>query len=274
MKLPIVGIMRFSLVTERNRSNFKATAGLPLADNLSLILHPERLEERISLLEAMALRSFDHQTDPDFKLIIMTSKSLPKYFKNRLRKIADSRPYIIVKTVIPEKSIQDAARGFVREFAPDRQAITFRIDDDDALFPAFISSLRELAEAAAPSDIITFERGVYIEPEGQEFLIQDRVFRNIAIGLATHSNDGSTIFDRGSHMNLGAFNARIDTRPQAWIRLLHPGNDSGARINRAKPFERVPVGDVSARLPAFRHLDFPAVHRALKASALAATGRD
>ncbi len=266
MTLPIVGIMRFSLVTERNRSNFKATAGLPLSENLSLILHPDRLEKRISLLEAMALRSFDHQTDPEFKLIILTSKSLPKYFKNRLRKMAESRPYIVVKTVVPEKSLQEAARSVVKEFAQDRKIITFRIDDDDALSPDFIRSLREISKGSGHSDIMTFERGIYIEPEGQEFLIQDRVFRNIAIGLATYSNDGSTIFDRGSHMNLGAFITKIDTRPQAWIRLLHPGNDSGARINREKPFERVLVGDMSARLPAFRQLDFPAVHRALKAS--------
>jgi hypothetical protein len=257
--------MRFSLVTDRNRGNFRLTRERSLEESLSLIHDPDRLAQRLALFEALPLRCFEQQTDPDFKLVVLTSTLLPKPVKRQLRKLAESRDFLVIKTAPPDRSLSQAASLAARACIDGRRMITFRIDDDDALATDYVASLRALADRAAPGDMISFERGLYLQPEGDAFLLQDRVYRNIAIGLATLSEDGRTIFDRGSHVRSDQFPVHVDERPQAWIRLLHEGSDSGARIDPDRPVDRLSPGAVAARVPGFGRLDFVAAHAALGA---------
>ncbi len=273
MSPPVVGLMRFSLVTDRNRGSFKLTRERTLEEAVSLIHDPERLEQRMALFESMPLRAFEQQTDQDFKLVVLTSTLLPKSIKRRLRKLAESRDFLVIKTAPPDRSLSRAASMAARACIIGERMVTFRIDDDDALAPDFVASLKALAASAASGDMVSFERGLYLQPDGEDFLLQDRTYRNIAIGLATLSDDGRTIFDRGSHVRSDRFPVHVDDRPEAWIRLLHGGSDSGARIDPALPVERIRPRDLAARLPGFARLGFDAVHAALTPTR-AAAGRD
>jgi len=261
----IVGLMRFSLVTERNRSSFRQTREGSLEDSVALIHNMARLEQRLALFEAMPLKCFEGQTCQDFRLVVLTSTLIPKPIKRRLRKLAETRPFLTIKTAPPERSLSVAARACVG--VGDGPLVTFRIDDDDALAPDFIENLAAAAARTPPGGMITFERGLYLQPDGADFLLQERVYRNIAIGLATVSTDARTIFDRGSHVKADRFAVHVESRPESWIRLLHQGSDSGARIDPSMPAERIAPGGLAARLPEFAHLDFPAVHAALSVSA-------
>jgi hypothetical protein len=205
--------------------------------------------------------------------VVLTSTLLPKPVKRRLRQLAESRDFLVIKTAPPDRSLSRAASMAAAACVDGGPMVTFRIDDDDALAPDFVASLKALAAVAAPGDMVSFERGLYLQPDGEDFLLQERNYRNIAIGLATLSDDGRTIFDRGSHVRSDKFPVHVDDRPEAWIRLLHQGSDSGARIDPGRPVARIKPQDLAARLPTFSRLGFAAVHAALT-PARATTGRN
>ncbi len=257
----IIGLMRFSLITERNRVNWKQTRGQTVDEAAALIMAPARLDRRMALFENLPLRSLDHQTRRDFQLIVMTSTLLPKPYKRRLKQLAEERDYLVIKKIPPHRAIKDAARQAIEDRTG--RLTTFRIDDDDAVDDHYIERLHSFATAANEGKIVSFQRGYGLQAEGAGFLLQETVYPKIALGLASIANDGLTIFDKGSHSQIDRFPMIFDDTPGAWIRLLHNGSDSGARIDRGRPAIHCGPQELAAHAPGFGRLDFQAVHDAL-----------
>ena len=257
----VAGLMRFSVVTQGNRGNFRATRKRELAEVAALILSPERLEARFAVFEAIPLRAFDAQTDQDFTLNIMFSALMPEAYQRRLTALAEPRPYIKLVAVTPDRRVDEVARSCVPEVGG--RCASFRIDDDDALNPGYVADLRAAATDDNVGKVVTLQNGVYLQPEGGDLLVQDVVYPANAYGLAFVSEDGTTIFDQGAHQKVRERPIAILRRPRAWIRTLHGGSDSGVRIDENKPFKRLPCEVVAAELADYAAIDFCDVHRLL-----------
>ena len=258
---PVIGIMRFNVVSASYSRAFAATRDVSIETALERILDPSRLAKRVALLKSVPIASLAAQTDPDFTLCLLIAKKLPDRFKQELAQLQDENSFIRLVEVDVDDDIMNCMRGLVSQ-AP---TITFRLDDDDAVGRNHVADLRELAAKSTPQTILTMPEGVYLEAEGRHLLMQEVSYPNNAFGIGSLADDGLTIFHRGTHQNLDQHPIVKGHRRMAWLRSIHAGSDSGTRINRNKPFLRLTPDKAGAALPGYDHIDFASLHQGLDA---------
>lgn len=160
----IIGFMRFSVVLESAAKwGWRATCGRTLDRIAATILHPKRIEARLSLARAVPIASLDGQGDRDFLFNVLTSTLLAEPLKRKLAALAAGHPFVRIVEVAPSASLRAVASGLT---PADRPCITFRLDDDDAVGPHFIADLRSLAVPANEERVLSFPEGVYMARRG------------------------------------------------------------------------------------------------------------
>lgn len=233
----IFGIVRFSVLIDQTVKHkpwsiSRSITGDYYSHYKDALFKNDRLQHRFSLFENITLPSLDAQTSDDFTLLVLVSKDLPKQWMTRLQKLAKDRAYLCIVPVDAVKNVGDSALAVINKLVPKRRSfITFRLDDDDALFSEYIEHLQEALYLNKDNFALSFENGLYISCPGADelFLVEEKRYQSIGIGLAykSSSDKPSTIFHLGNHVRVGR---RVDllVKPQrkAWIRTLYPDSDS------------------------------------------------
>jgi len=132
-KTSVIGFVRYSCYT-------------PSWGKKSLnYLNPEYLDYRLNIFRNVTLKSFQEQSDKDFNIFLLHSKNLPQKYKDIFKTLEDNNDFLHnmyfsdsedISNDILTQSIENV------EFYGGEVAISFRIDNDDALPLDFISRLK------------------------------------------------------------------------------------------------------------------------------------
>lgn len=231
--IPVIGVLRFSFFGQSDLVQ-SHTDDAALSD----IYDPDRMESRFWFFEHIMLPSLKHQSDQDFKFIIVSSDVMPEVHQKRLLNLVKDIPQI--------QTIFAKTKSLEGELAPILTAMcegsktglvnTFRLDDDDAVSTNYIARLKEVA---LPRDrtVITFPRTICaFEDFDGTFGVTQHVMYCTAIGLARmispttvrspyamhHSTvwrHNLTLSDPSFYCNLRSYHFHQDTKARRDINL-------------------------------------------------------
>lgn len=229
---PIVGIVRFSVLTSMLGDRWRATTRKPIDKARRYLFDRERLGVRFDMFETIALPSFDAQEPgAPFHLLVITSTLLPTRWRERLERAVAERPYIRVLAVEPEEDPEAALVGALRPLAGDHPFMaTFRTDDDDALARDFVRGFSRHMKPANAGRVLTFVNGYSVAPTSHpnEVIFKDShyPFNAQGLGYITSTAELKTIYALGSHDKVDQFPSIQDSTPGMWMRSMHTGSDS------------------------------------------------
>lgn len=147
--IPVLGICRFSML---GRGDWKAYRNKPddqleeiYREKAQELFAPERMEARLATFEHLTLKSLQNQSDPEFRLLVVSSDRMPGEFRQRLTGICAGTPQVILKFV-PPQHVSDVIRDVIAEYELKfADVIQFRLDDDDSVAKDYIRRLRRHA---------------------------------------------------------------------------------------------------------------------------------
>jgi hypothetical protein len=235
-KNQIIGCMRFSYPA---KEGFSVSQMEPEALE-TLLYEPERLRKRFAYLETITLPSLAGQTDRDFTLVILAGATMPMRFKNRLRALEETYPFLRTVFFPRMGALGAAKRAFRRGLSEDATHVTgFRIDDDDAVSVDYIARTREISDkviAGGLADrpyIVAFSKGVYWDMNSAKRPFHE--FREaqplgLACAMITTAELDTCIY-RYNHRRLACHvPTYMDPEGFMFLRTLHQHNDSGRKI--------------------------------------------
>ena len=154
----IQGFLRFSFFGGTDTKNSFADREAAFAR----LYDPERMETRFHLFEKVCLPSIRAQTDPDFRLVVLSSAVMPAHWQDRLRALTQDIPQIVLDLSDTMHARRALGPHIAASMGPDRDraALQFRLDDDDALGAEYIATLRRIGADAEVATHITFPKGV------------------------------------------------------------------------------------------------------------------
>lgn len=235
MPLSIAAVIRFSVVNFQSMKAFRSGKEASTAEDLRrTIFDSRRLEGRWRLFTSLTLPSMDviSKRYAGFFAVVLVSPELPILWRSKLNELAASRPWLLIRGVGFEDHIQDVIRTAISEGSVNDRVFAFRIDDDDGLSVAAIDKIARLAKSTDDGFAVAFDRGFFIRPLPLSRLVFDeRVFKNIAIGLGVFSSKSQLIspFNMGHHRAPRYPIINIGDQPY-WLRLIHSSNDSTASV--------------------------------------------
>lgn len=228
----IIGLMRFSYIS---KGGF-AHSHDPQEAQETMIYAADRMERRFRLFESFALRSLKQQTDQDFRCLFLISRGMPRAYRDRLNDLlAGWAPaQVIEKPFMPQfRAIRACLEEQTDSTLP--WITTFRLDDDDMLDRGFVARLRRLAVPLAKLRgdgrpmILSFNKGIYLEISDRGNRLFDACERTpLSVGTAmiTATGKRENVYSR-NHRKLAAFfPAYSEVDEPAWLRTIHPDNDS------------------------------------------------
>lgn len=229
----------------QTRFSFFGVSGWQSATSQSeeMLFAPERLNARFDLFERIALAGLRDQTDPDFKLSVLSSTNLPEKYKARLSELCNDTlgaDRVEINYCGPRKAGR-LFRKFMCEKYPDNQTIAqVVLDDDDAVSRDFVEICKREADYAMQSNydsteavFLTFPRGVSLGLEHQQatwLAPRNAYFTNLGLTLVAPPTFKRHPF-LTSHRQIGnRFPSRaiLSKRP-FYVRAVHDGNDSEAK---------------------------------------------
>ena len=145
----ILGVCRFSML---GRGDWKAFRNQPddaleaiYATQSRELFMPERLESRLATFEHLTLRSLTHQSDADFRFLVVSSDRMPDPYRARLEDICRNVDQVILR-FLPPTHISEAIGTVSAEIGLDlADTVQFRLDDDDCVSRDYIRRLRRHA---------------------------------------------------------------------------------------------------------------------------------
>lgn len=231
----IAGLVRFSYPA---RSGF-AKKPDDIAALEATLYDPARLERRFHLFERLTLPSLMAQSDPDFTLAVLIGSGFPA--RDRLERALAPlrRARIVTLPVMHHYPATQAAFDAVLD--PGASHLTsFRLDDDDAVDRHLVARLRAtsaaLSRMRAPGAAFAmgWNRGLFLELDRGGHAISEVIEKlPLGIGLALCAPVASraNIFARNHRLLPQFFDCWTDARTPAFIRTVHPGNDSSAHVS-------------------------------------------
>lgn len=146
-KVNIIGICRFSMI---GRGDWKAFRKVDesayekiFKDKEVELFEARRMEVRLNVFEHVTLASLDAQSDPNFRFLVVSSDRMPAEYQERLSRLCEARPYVVLKFVAP-MHISDAVQGILAEMdLPLGECLQFRLDDDDCVSMDYVRKLRK-----------------------------------------------------------------------------------------------------------------------------------
>lgn len=245
MRVQIIGLVRFAFTAKNGfRTPIKTWE-----DAQSVLFAPARMAFRLRMLEEICLRSIENQTDTDFKLVILTSASLPTRYLNRLKEIIAPLPNAEIVMKPRQWMIQATQAAMQSVVEPDADyVVNFRLDDDDALAIDYVEQTRATAErliaagmAKVPT-VLAHARGVYWDlAKGEDGLRlrTDTKPLGLACAMITSPEIAVNVF-RWNHRDFARhFPMWMSPSQPMYIRSLHRYGDSEAVVpNWKKPMAR------------------------------------
>lgn len=192
-KVPIIGFVRYS-----QKIKF---SGREKERN---VFEPEYFEYRFNIFKNITLKSFQQQTNKNFLLLLLHSENMPSEYKERFLKLEENNSFLY------NVFVQDTWESFNNAISDSKQyalyengaAITFRIDNDDAVQTDFIEKLSGYLKLDFVGYAITQPMLYRVKrTEKKTYLIEEMYFPANAIGLAfvTGSPNYKTIMEMGEH---------------------------------------------------------------------------
>jgi len=177
------GYMRFSYAGRSD--SFLSKSDISPDAYLRQLYDPVRMEARFQLFEQLCLPSLRAQTDPDFRLFILTSESLPERYRARLEQAVSDMPQIRILTSDAPHIAAPFTEALHQEADPERDwGLHFRLDDDDALGMRVIKKLKQYAARARELTILTAPTGLYLTDLGGPPEVMGKFNPFVAIGYA------------------------------------------------------------------------------------------
>jgi len=207
------------------------------------LLDPERLIKRFALFERIALASLRDQSDPEFKLAVLSSENMPEPFKNRLVELCSDvlgadRCNIWFRR--PAKAGKVFRNIMGRRYSKQKNIAQVVLDDDDGVSYDFVEICKREAEFSVANNwdnsegtFLSYPRGLSLGVENQEAVWlapRNAVFTNLGLTLVAPAT-----FERHpfltSHRQIGnRFTSRlICSKRPFYVRTVHEGNDSDAK---------------------------------------------
>lgn len=204
---------------------------------------PERLDDRFNLFESIALAGLRDQTDPDFKLSVLSSNNLPEKYKTRLQELCNDTlgaDRVDINYRGPRKAGRLFRQIMCEQYPNDQTIAQVVLDDDDAVSRDFVAVCKHEADYAEKTNydgtgatFLTFPRGVSLGLEQRQaawLAPRNAYFTNLGLTLVAPPS-----FSRHpyltSHRQIGnRFTSRaILTDRPFYVRTVHEGNDSDAK---------------------------------------------
>jgi hypothetical protein len=168
------------------------------------VFEPEYFEYRFNIFKKVTLKSFQQQTNTNFILLLLHSKSMPSHYKERFLELEETNSFLYnIFIEDTQESFNEAISNSIT-YVPNEKnvAITFRIDNDDAVQNNFIEKLSGLLKKELVGNIITMPTMNIIKRISENsYLLQESYFLANSIGLAyvTNKEKYTTVFNLGDH---------------------------------------------------------------------------
>ena len=190
-KAPIVGFVRYS-----QKITFKGGA--------KDVFEPAYFEYRFTIFTEVTLKSFQQQTNPGFILLMLHSESMPLNIRERFLHLEKENKFLY--NVFVEDNVQsfNAAIKDSLQYVDFRAeaALTFRIDNDDAVSKDFIQNLSDLVKRDFIGYTISIPTVLIIKRVAQElYMVEERYYPSNSIGLAyvTSNDNYKTVLEVAEH---------------------------------------------------------------------------
>lgn len=231
-KTIMVGLLRFSVLTPTYYTErFEA-----LEEIAEHLFSPQRMGLRFHLFENLCLPSLVRQSDPDFQCVVLTARSMPAQYRDRLQNLLDPLPNVHYRAVEPDIHYQLLKAGYNSLPTGDAtHRILFRLDDDDAVDLNFVKRTKRLAAVLKKMHrrdkptIIAYNRGYYVRIQNGENEVFDACERApLSTGAALLAPvDYPRNPYRFNHRAFGQhFNVYSDISTPGFIRTIHEDNKS------------------------------------------------
>lgn len=190
-RAPIIGFVRYSqkiLFGNKERNMFE----------------PEYFEYRFRIFKNVTLKSFQQQTDQKFILLLLHSESMPAHYKKLFYELESENSFLYNVFVSDNAEAFSTALKDSKKYAEFENgvAVTFRIDNDDAVQNDFIEKLYSYLKTDFAGFAICIPNTLIIKPiEDKMYLLQDHYYPGNAVGLSyvTKGVRYKTVMEIGQH---------------------------------------------------------------------------
>lgn len=241
---PIVGMIRFSLVLS-DGNFFPTMTDMPLAGRIERIFDTARMARRFDVFERFCLPSLRAQTDPGFNAILICSQLMPDMWKQRLERLLRNDHNIYARFFRLDANIQRVYKRALHEMVSHDSPVhaSFRLDDDDALAPDFISQLRQRLMQEREGYALTFSRGFRLGPSEAGFTLETCDKPKLSAGLtyySAHRNASipkmQSVYNVGSHMKIDTYvPTEIEGGSVMFLQTSHGANVSMRKLRQGEP---------------------------------------
>lgn len=252
--MKLVGVTRFSLVTQRTLGSFRATKGKSLEEAKEIVYSRESLIWRMKFFENFCLstyRAMSEQDEGSFGLVLI-NKDLPKPFKDLLLDMCASVDRLEVLELKDDQSPQEVVKPVVRIMAAGDRIYSYRYDDDDALPNTYIPSVRRICKDLAPNSVVSFNNGYSLSRVGDDCFgmhVRNYPLNAFGLGVVSDNNNLKTIFELGPHTKI-TLPTYHDTDNIGWLSTVHQSNDSRVGEMKSKIYSGKEIIDqISSLFP-------------------------
>lgn len=264
--LTIVGITRFSLLTDATKHSFRLTRSRNYRSAKRALFMPHRMWRRFRLFSAFALPTIRELTkSPGCWHTVLISRELPFYWKSLLRSRLRGLDRVILVEIARDEEPFRKLQAIIAELSHGGRVFTFRLDDDDALASTYIDAVRSTAEANGV--VLSFDDGFYVQLADKEKIaieLRSDPYNAFGLGCFSSGNKPLTIHHFGDHSTIEHRRAteHVPGGPH-WVATVHGETDSKRPAIRG----RQPLDHAAARkmlAERFSHLDLAAMANALR----------
>ncbi|MDR2491485.1 MAG: putative rhamnosyl transferase, partial [Spirochaetaceae bacterium] len=197
-KAPVIGFVRYS-------------QKIKFTDKETNVFEKKYFEYRFDIFKNITLKSFQEQSNMNFVLLLLHSETMPQEYKDRFNELAKANLFL------HNLFIKDSSEGFDEGLRnsisyvsfKDDVAVTFRIDNDDAVPNNFIQNLNRFLKtdfynfSISMPDICVIKR-----ISDTSYMVEERCLPSSSIGLAyvTNRSNFKTVMDLGDH---GCVNTKV-----------------------------------------------------------------
>lgn len=242
--MKVFGYMRFSFLGRNDTKLARSTADVD--ERARVLFSPERMEERFYFFENITMPSLRAQTDPDYKLVIVSSPDMPESYQKRLNEAVADMPQIRV-IYRDTAHVTDAINPVLAEMIEgiDENTVHFRLDDDDAISCHTITKLKADGARLPPNTLISYPSGLFLIDSDKESYLVRKFEPYIAIAWALVNAPGQIRNPyQGKHGNYYKdAPSYMDPSFHAYIHVAHSSSDTVE--NQARKLKKALAHDVN-----------------------------
>ncbi|WP_291729374.1 glycosyltransferase [Leisingera sp. F5] len=233
IRLRMIGLVRFSVLS----TNYYSERFNSLEEKAAHLFSPERMDLRFRLFEHLCLRSLTQQSDPSFRLIVLTSEDLPDPYLERLLELTEPYSNIFCHGAAPDTHYQQLKGAFsLVNLRRATHHVLFRLDDDDALDRNFVKRTKGFARGMIPLQgegqtpfIIAHNRGLYLEKTAKGAELYDTCERSplsTGLSLVAPADHPANPYAFNHRKIAQHYNTFSDISVPAFLRTIHGDNKS------------------------------------------------